>query len=137
MRDPIRYLRKKLVVQSATDFFPLLKSLRKLDIPGCVSVVFLRPDRRFYDSITVTDGGCRVPQVVSHLLNIEDPKVGAIVLASDRTGEVPADRPDDEFDWVGMHEAASHCGIDLLDWFVVWGTKAFSVAEFAPVPAGW
>ena len=25
----------------------------------------------------------------------------------------------------------------LLDWFVVFGTKAFSVAEFAPRPAQW
>ena len=137
MRDPIRYLRKKLVVQTVQDFLPLLRSLRKLDIPGCVSVVFLRHDRRFYDSLTVTDGGDRVAQVFAHLLNIDDPKIGAMVLATDRTGEVPADRSDDEFHWTGMHEAASHCGIDLLDWFVVWGSKAFSVAEHATIPAGW
>jgi len=34
--------------------------------------------------------------------------------------------------WLDTHLGAHH---HRLDWFVVFGTTAFSVAEFAPLPA--
>ena len=60
-----------------------------------------------------------------------------IFFAIDRTGEVPADRPDDELMWRELRELATTKELCLLDVFVVWGTRAFSIAEHAPLPAQW
>jgi hypothetical protein len=56
---------------------------------------------------------------------------------SNRTGEVPADRPDDELVWEEMVGATSTRRVLLLDWWILWGQKAFSAAEFAPSGPGW
>jgi hypothetical protein len=58
-------------------------------------------------------------------------------LLTDRTGETMADRPDDELAWEELVGQATAAGLELLDWWVIFGTQAFSVAEFAPTPAGW
>ena len=42
--------------------------------------------------------------------------------------EVPADRPDDELVWEEMVGVAQANDLILWDWWVVWGTKAFSLA---------
>jgi len=60
-----------------------------------------------------------------------------LMLISNRTGQGCADRPDDELVWEEMVGMARANDIVLLDWFVTWGTKAFSLAEFAPTPAAW
>ena len=65
------------------------------------------------------------------------PDLSAMVLFTDRTGEVPADRPDDELTWMELSAHAEAAGVSLLDWIVVWGRYAFSVAQFAPSPARW
>ena len=36
-----------------------------------------------------------------------------------------------------LADLAATAGVTLLDWFVVFGTTAFSVAEVAPLPAQW
>ncbi len=61
----------------------------------------------------------------------------SLIVVSNRTGEFPADRPGDELVYEEMRGAVLAHDVVLLDWFVVWGTKAFSLAEFAPSGHGW
>jgi hypothetical protein len=61
----------------------------------------------------------------------------SIFIVSDRTGEEPADRPDDELDWECARGVADVAGIHLLDWWITWETLVFSAAEFAPSGPGW
>jgi hypothetical protein len=61
----------------------------------------------------------------------------ALMVVTNRTGEVPADRPDDELLWEEMLGATTSRRVVLLDWWILWGTKAFSAAEFAPSGPGW
>lgn len=137
MRDPIRTLRKELSVTCPTDVYPLLKSIGKCGPVGAVTIVFVDKKGRFFDMLTVADGDDHVVDIVTRLLPCLDRRIAAIVLASDRTGEAPADRPSDEERWCFIATAARFHSVTMLDWFVVWGDKAFSVAEFATVPAGW
>jgi hypothetical protein len=60
-----------------------------------------------------------------------------VMLVSNRTGEEPADRPDDELVWEELVGTAAARGVGLLDWWVLWGTTAFSIAEHAPTPASY
>lgn len=61
----------------------------------------------------------------------------ALLIVSNRTGEVPADRPDDELVWEEMLGAARSRRVVLLDWWILWGQKLFSAAEFSPSGPGW
>ena len=60
-----------------------------------------------------------------------------LVVVSNRTHQVPADRPGDELVYEEIRGAALAHDVVLLDWFVIAGTKAFSLAEFAPSGPGW
>jgi hypothetical protein len=75
--------------------------------------------------------------LVERLCSVAGDEVDAVFIAVDRTGEIPADRPHDELLWMELVELASLQDVLLLDWFVVFGTKCYSVAEFAPIPAQW
>ena len=77
-----------------------------------------------------------LPEVVALIASIALPGE-RLMLVSNRTGQYCADRPTDELEWEEMVGVARANGIVLLDWFVTYGTKAFSLAEFAPTPAGW
>jgi hypothetical protein len=61
----------------------------------------------------------------------------ALLIVTNRSGEVPADRPDDELVWEEMVGATRSRKVVLLDWWILWGQKAFSAAEFAPSGPGW
>ena len=60
-----------------------------------------------------------------------------VLLLSDRTGQPLGDRPDDELVWEELVEHADELGLRLLDWWVLFGDEAFSVAERCPTPAAW
>lgn len=64
-------------------------------------------------------------------------EVTSLLVVSNRTGEIPADRPDDELIWEDMVDLAAIVDITVLDWLIAWGTKAFSATEFADYPAHW
>jgi hypothetical protein len=77
-----------------------------------------------------------LPQLVESLAAVALPGE-ALWILSNRRGEVPADRPDDEIVWEEMRGAADAHRIQLLDWMISAGRFAFSAAEHAPSPAGW
>ena len=105
--------------------------------PGSATLVFLNRDRGLVDIRVVEDGGDQLVEVLELVFTIDDSGASGLFIITDRSGEVYADRPDDELVWMELVDLAATVGITLLDWFVVYGTKAFSVAEFAPLPAQW
>jgi len=137
MPDAMDVLRRELEFVDAASALRLLKAIRRLDRPGSLTLVLVDDDRRLVDFFVVEDGAEQLVYVVERIVEADWPEVTALFLVTDRTGEVPADRPDDELVWMELASLASFYGVTLLDWFVVWGTTAFSVAEFAPVPAQW
>jgi hypothetical protein len=137
MPDAMDVLRRELEFVDAASAMSLLKAIRRLDRPDSLTLVLVDDDRRLVDFFVVEDGAEQLVYVVERIVEADWPEVTALFLVTDRTGEVPADRPDDELVWMELASLASFYGVTLLDWFVVWGTTAFSVAEFAPVPAQW
>ena len=124
-----------LYVRSRDEAMPLVAVLsRKLD-PGVDLVMAF--DRAGELGVAVPlDPGTTLTEVVELMTAIALPGE-QLLLVSNRTGEDPADRPSDEFDWEEMSGIARANDVVLLDWFVTCGTTAFSLAEFAPTPAAW
>ena len=61
----------------------------------------------------------------------------ALLLCTNRTGEVPADRPTDETEWESMAASCRKAKVILLDWWIALDRFAFSIAEHATTPPGW
>lgn len=85
----------------------------------------------------VEDGADHLPDLVEFTCSPDENDVCCLLLVTDRSGETPADRPDDELTWVELHASARDGGVELLDWFVTSGRWMFSIAEFAPIPVAW
>jgi hypothetical protein len=138
MPDAMDVLRREVEFVDAHCCAPMLKAIRRVvDRPGSLIVVLIDEDRRLVDLVIIEDGADQMVYAVEKLVDADLADVAAMVLVTDRTGEVPADRPDDRLVWMELVALAETGGITLLDWFVVWGRYAFSPAEFAPVPAQW
>jgi hypothetical protein len=135
--DPDEVLRRHLVICSAYDAMAVVKSAGKMLPAGTNLIVFLDEAGRYVTHWSVVDGDDDLEFVVDGTCELAPPPATGAFLVSVRTGEVPADRPGDERPWCELGGIAEDAGIDLLDWFVVCGTIAFSVAEHAEVPAGW
>ncbi len=135
--DPFDLLRRHLVVRSAYDALVFVKSAGKVLPTGSNLVVFLDDAGRFVTDWPVPDSDAQLEFVIAATCELAPDHATGAFLVSVRTGEAPADRLDDERRWCALGEVAEDAGIDLLDWFVVCGTVAFSVAEHAVVPAGW
>jgi hypothetical protein len=122
---------------SADDALRMAAAVSQRERPGSATLVFLDRNRELVDILVVEDGGDHLVEVLELVFTIDDRGAAGLFIITDRSGEVPADRPDDELVWMELVDLAATAGITLLDWFVVFGTKAFSVAEFAPLPAQW
>ena len=136
MSDSVSILRSRRFA-CAADALLVAAAVGRLRRPGSATFVFLDDDRRLVDVLVVEDGGDQLAHVLDMALQLQEPEVEELFVVTDRTGEVPADRPDDELVWLELLDLAAEHGTTLLDWFVVWDMKAFSVAEFAPRPAQW
>ena len=106
-------------------------------VPGSATLVLLNRNRELVDIRIVEDGADCLAEVLELVFTIDDSGASNLFIITDRSGEVSADRPDDELVWMELVDLAATVGITLLDWFVVFGTRSFSVAEFAPLPAQW
>jgi hypothetical protein len=137
VRESFADVRRCLQFRSAADAQGMLAAIRQRSEPGTAVVIFLDSDRRPVDAFFITDGGDEVVEVVESVCLLRDHEATCAFLVTDRTGEVPADRIDDELTWMELVALAAVTGVTLLDWFVVWEAKVFSVAEFAPLPAQW
>ena len=135
--DALDVLRRHLVVRSAFDALTVVGSAGRVLPPGTNLVVHLDDDGRFLDHWPVTDSDDHLEFVIAATCELASPEVRGAFLVSNRSGQVPADRPDDERRWCELGAIAEDAGIDLLDWLVVCGTVAFSVAEHAAIGAGW
>jgi hypothetical protein len=105
--------------------------------PGSATLVFLNRNRALVDILVVEDGADLLVEVLELVCTIDDWGASGLFIITDRSGEVSADRSDDELVWMELADLAATAGVTLLDWFVVFGTTAFLIAEFAPVPAQW
>jgi hypothetical protein len=135
--EPISVLQEEVSLRNRDDALNLIAGISRHAPPGCLTMVFIGRDHRFVDMLPVSDGGDNVRSVVELGCSIAPVAATGLLLVSNRTGEVPADRPDDELLWLELVQLANEQRITLYDWYVTCGTKAFSVAEFAPVPAQW
>jgi hypothetical protein len=135
--DSLEVLRREIRFDSPKEAYAVAASVSRLRRPGSATVVSLDDDRRVIDLLVVEDGAGHESEMIELMVLSEESGLSSLFLVTDRTGEVPADRPDDELTWMELVELAASDGLVLRDWFIVWGTKAFSVAEFAPLPAQW
>ena len=122
---------------SAHDALRMAAAVSQRKRPGSVTLVLLNRNRELVDIRIVEDGADCLPEVLELVFTIDDSGASGLFIITDRSGEVFADRPDDELVWMELVDLAATVGITLLDWFVVYGTMTFSVAEFAPLPAQW
>ena len=122
-------------VRTRADAVPVIAALGRILRPGTSGVAAFDQDGEFTLVVEVEHDES-VTTTVELLASIALPGEHVLVV-SNRTHQVPADRPDDELVWEEMVGIARANEIVLWDWWVVWGTKAFSLAEFAPSPAGW
>jgi hypothetical protein len=122
---------------SAHDALRMAAAVSQRKVPGSATLVLLNRNRELVDIRIVEDGADCLAEVLELVFTIDDSGASNLFIITDRSGEVSADRPDDELVWMELVDLAATVGITLLDWFVVFGTRSFSVAEFAPLPAQW
>jgi hypothetical protein len=122
-------------VRDGEDALHFIAALARAGLPGAALLVILDDERRLLDLLTVIDGAEHLAELVEFAWLYAEARY--LFLAIDRTGQVPADRPDDELMWLELRALASLKELCLLDLFVVSGSHAFSVAEHAPLPAQW
>ena len=128
-------------VQDAMEFGAVL--WRRGNAPGTVLAVFLADDDGVveFQPVDVGDEDVDLAELVYMCCVIARHQTRGrarkVVLFTDRTGEAPPGRPDDELEWMRVCSNAEEAGITAIDWFVVFGSKMYSVAQFAPIPARW
>ena len=105
MPDAMDVLRRELEFVDAASALSLLKAIRRLDRPGSLTLVLVDDDRRLVDFFVVEDGAEQLVYVVERIVEADWPEVSALFLVTDRTGEGPADRPDDELVWWSCHRS--------------------------------
>lgn len=130
-----RHRRATVTIRSQADALPIVAFLGRRTPPGTDSLVLADRRGRVVTMFTIEPGTpltAMVGLVASHLAHGE-----RMLLVSNRTGEQPADRPDDELVWEELQGIARANDVVLLDWFITVDTFAFSLAEFAPSPAQW
>ena len=124
--------------RSADDARVVVRAVSRLRVPGSVTLVHLDAEHRVFD-VACVDGG--ETELLAPLVEIScrcmGERLAAMFLVTDRTGETMADRPDDELSWMELVDLAASYDVTMLDWFVVYDTTAFSVAEHAPIGAQW
>jgi hypothetical protein len=134
---PDDVLRRHLVIRSAYEALVVVRSAARVLPPGTNEVMFLDRSGRYVTHWAVEASDDELEFVVAATCSMAPEHATGAFLVSVRNGQRPADRPGDEERWCVLVELARDAGIALLDWFVVTGTVAFSVAEHAAVPAGW
>ena len=128
---------KGVRIRTQGDAMQMVGAIARRTNHGDVAAIYLNHDGEIVELFVFTDGAEHLDQLVYITCSPDEPEVAQLVLVTDRTGEVPADRPDDELLWMELHANAAEGATQLMDWFVTSGRYAFSVAEFAPIPAGW
>jgi hypothetical protein len=127
--EPIAWIRDR------EDALDLVKAASTRVPLGVDLVMLLAPDGGWIDGFPM-ELGSPLPEVIEMCASRLEPG-SALLIVSNRTGEVPADRPGDELVWAELSGIATSYGIHLLDWLVLSGQWAFTVTEFSPSGDGW
>ncbi len=136
--DPIRELHRLVHLDAFDAVLAWVKLVSRRTRRGDAVFTFLDDDRRLVELFVVEDGAAMLPTLVEFMCSADEPEVSGLLLVTDRTGEIPADRPDDELRWQELVDLAAAGATTLFDWFVVGGGRwGFSLAEHAPTPAAW
>jgi hypothetical protein len=136
-RRDLRAIRRAFRFDTAEEATEFVAAMARRSSPGMAVAIALDRHRRLVDFRPVDDGAEHLPDVLRFLVVCGDRRTESVLLLTDRTGEPLADHPDDELLWEELVGLADALGVRLVDWWVMFGTKAFSVAEFAPTPAAW
>ncbi len=128
---------KGVRIRTQMDAMEMVAAIARRTCCGDVAAVFLNDGGEIVELFLFAEGAEHLDELVYITCSPDEPEVAQLFLVTDRTGEVPADRPDDELLWMELHANAAEGETRLMDWFVTSGRYAFSVAEFAPIPAGW
>ena len=126
---------QSITVRFREDAVPLVAALSTRTDPG-VDVLLAFDDQGHLTMAIPLEPGTSLPAVVGLIAGIALPGE-QLMLVSNRSGQDCADQWDDELVWEEMVGTARANDIVMLDWWVTVGTKAFSLAEFAPTPAAW
>ncbi len=107
--------------------------------PGEASFFFCDDDRQLCEAFFFERGEEVLEELVHFLCSPDEPEVSGLFIVTDRRGLGPVERPDDELRWMELVDSAREGATRLLDWWVLIGdqAQAYSVAEFAPIPAQW
>ena len=106
-------------------------------LPGGIDAILGFDERgRWDERATIPPPHLSLPEAIDEYSRLTDAG-WSIIVVSNRSGEIPLDRPDDELVYETMNGAAQARGILLLDWYIVAGQESWSVAEFTPSGAGW
>jgi hypothetical protein len=136
MYDPMQVLHDEIVLETADDALAFIAACGRNTPAGAAVLLFADDERRPCEILAVVDGA----ECLRDIVDLVCPAVEAsyLLIVVNRSDERPADRPDDELLWMELVAAADDHGMQLLDWMVIVSpAQAFSVAEFAPLPAAW
>src|SRR4051794_15660139 len=124
--------------QTKADALAFVNCVSRRSNPGDVCTVFLDDDRRIVELFVLEQGETHLADFVDLACSLDEEDVTGLLLVSDRTGQVPIDRPDDELTWQELVGVAADGGVTLYDWWVTAdGRWAYSLPQFAPTPAQW
>lgn len=123
------------------DALQLVSCISRRSNPGDVCAVFLDDDRRIVE-LFVTENVDSVDDFLPNFVHVtcspDETWVTGLMLVSDRTGQVPLDKPGDELRWQELVGNAAEGGVTLYDWFIVADRRwAYSLPQFAPTPPQW
>ena len=132
-----RALRRRYSFDTADDAAAFAAAVARCSRPGLALAVCLDVRRQLLDLHGVPRGAEDLAEVLHTVAHTCSDRTHAVLLLTDRSGEVLADRPDDEVRWQELVEVADDLGLQLLDWWLLFGDRTCSVAERSPTPARW
>jgi hypothetical protein len=124
-------------LRTREDAVHFVAALARRTTPATATMIFGDRSGKVVEMFCIEGGADHLPDLVEFTCSPDEEDVCCLLLVTDRSGETPADRPDDELTWVELHASARDGGVELLDWFVTSGRWMFSIAEFAPIQAAW
>jgi DNA repair protein RadC len=104
------------------------------DPPGPETVVLVLDQAHRGITCLACEGATSAGQVAELgallvVLSEQEPRVGAVVMATARPGEPVGPSPEDEATYFDLRQSLAEVDVDLLDWFLLADGLAVSVAE--------
>jgi hypothetical protein len=127
---------KLLRVANTRDAAELTAAIGLRTAPGETVIAAFDRQQRLQVVVPIALGENSLLEYVDLFCQIALPRE-SLFIVSNRSGELPADRPSDEADWEALAACCEKAEVYLLDWWIQSETYAFSAAEFASTPPGW